>query len=317
MTVVPDGITVASVGGRTWASGVAAATRMTVRTPRLWPIALAGFLARGGIVVLLLAIVPFPSAVGLANLVGPTTVTAAGLTTAAIVLLIVVAAVFAVLLVAGAGVGAATDAVLATSLDDAEGSPGAVPEAGAAPGRTLGRLTAIRLATYAILAVAFAIAARPVYDALYAELTAPTDVATPLVARVIREAAGPLLLVALVWLAVEVVGGLAVRSAVRDGVGVGGAFRRAVGRIVRRPLPTLATTVLDLLGLLVLAVPLVASAAAWSEVRALVEERADPTAIAGTMVVLAATWIGALLVAAIASTWRGLLWTAEASRPLR
>jgi hypothetical protein len=317
VTVVPDGIAVASVDGRTWTSGVVMATRVTVRTPRLWPIALAGFLARGGIAVLLLAIVPFPSAVGLANLVGPTTVTAAGLTNGAIVLLTVVVAVFAVLLVAGTGVGAATDAVLATAFDGPDEAPGAVPGAGGAPGPTLIRLTTIRLVTYVVLVVAFAVAAKPVYDALYAELTAPTDVATPLVARVVREAAGTLLLVALVWLLVEVVGGLAVRSAVRDGVGVGGAFRRAVGRIVRRPLPTLATTVLDLVGLIVLAAPLVASAAAWSEVRALVEERADPTAIAGTMVVLAATWIGALLVAAIASTWRGLLWSAEALRPAR
>jgi len=314
VTAVPDGIAAGSVGGRTWASGVVAATRLTVRAPRLWPIALAGFLARGGIVVLLLAIVPFPSAVGLANLVGPTTVTAAGLTAGTIALLIALVAVVAVLLVAGTGVGAATDAVLATAAGDRSGS---MPEDDGAPGPILLRLTAIRLVTYAMLAVAFAIAARPVYDALYTELTAPTDVATPLVARVARESAGPLLLVALVWLVIEVVGGLAVRSAVRDGVGVGGALRRAVGRIVRRPLSTLATTVLDLLGLIVLVVPLVASATAWSEVRALVEERADPTAIAGTMIVLAATWIGALIVAAVASTWRGLLWTAEAARPLR
>ena len=93
----------------------------------------------------------------------------------------------------------------------------------------------------------------------------------------------------------------------------------AIARLRFRGSETLAYWLLAtrMVPLIVLIVPLVASATAWSEVRALVEERADPAAIAGTMIVLAATWIGALIVAAIASTWRGLLWTAEVARPLR
>ncbi|MHB8399811.1 MAG: hypothetical protein ACYDCI_12915, partial [Candidatus Limnocylindrales bacterium] len=65
-------------------AAIRTAARTTLADPALWPIALAGFLVRGGIVLMLLSLVPFPSAVGLANLVGPTAVTAAGPTTATI-----------------------------------------------------------------------------------------------------------------------------------------------------------------------------------------------------------------------------------------
>src|SRR5204863_4478136 len=62
-----------------WVDGVGVALRLTLGRPALWPVALVGFLARGGIVLFLLAVVTPPSPVGLANLVGPTAVTATGL----------------------------------------------------------------------------------------------------------------------------------------------------------------------------------------------------------------------------------------------
>ena len=306
---------VADVGGSiapttTWSGGVARATRSTLSTPSLWPVALAGFLARGGILVLLLAIMPFPSAVGLANLIGPTAITAAGLTTDAIVVLVAAGVAVVVLIVAGTAVGAATDAVLATALESA---PAASMDAPAA----IRRSTAIRLLGDLVLIAAVAVTARPIFDVLYAELTAPTVVATPLVLRVIEQAAGSIAIVLIAWLVVEVVGGIAVRLVVCERVGVGRAIGGAVGHVARRPLPTIATAALDVVGLAVIVLPLLLAAAAWSELRSLVEARAAPATVGGAMVLLAVTWIGTLVVAAICATWRGLLWTAEVRRARR
>ncbi|MFI5225637.1 MAG: hypothetical protein ACHQ3P_03065, partial [Candidatus Limnocylindrales bacterium] len=204
--------TVAGVDGTiapstTWGGGVARATRSTLSTPSLWPIALAGFLARGGILVLLLAIVPFPSAVGLANLIGPTAITAAGLTTDAVVVLGAAGVAVVTLIVAGTAVGAATDAVLATALEPA-------PTASLGAPAVIRRSTAIRLIGDVVIIAAMAVTARPIFDVLYAELTAPTDVATPLVLRVIEQAAEPIAIVLVAWLVVEVIGGIAVRLVV-------------------------------------------------------------------------------------------------------
>ncbi len=179
------------------------------------------------------------------------------------------------------------------------------------------RSTEIRLIGDLVLVAAMAATARPIFDVLYAELTAPTDVATPLVLRVIEEAAGPIAVVVATWLVVEVLGGIAIRLVVLERAGVGRALRGAVGHVVRRPLSTVATAALDVAGLAVLIVPLLMAAAAWSGLRSLVEARAAPVTLGGAMVLLAATWIGALLITAICATWRGLLWTAEVRRPPR
>ncbi|MFI5226531.1 MAG: hypothetical protein ACHQ3P_07635, partial [Candidatus Limnocylindrales bacterium] len=142
-------------------------------------------------------------------------------------------------------------------------------------------------------------------------------VATPLVLRVIEQAAEPIAIVLVAWLVVEVIGGIAVRLVVLERVGVGRAIARAVGHVVRRPLPAIATAALDVAGLAVVVLPLLVASAAWSGLRGLVEARAAPATVGGAMVLLAATWIGALLVAAICATWRGLLWTAEVRRARR
>ena len=44
----------------------------TRERPALWIVALCGFLARGGIVLLVLPMIPLPSTVGMATFVGPT-----------------------------------------------------------------------------------------------------------------------------------------------------------------------------------------------------------------------------------------------------
>ena len=55
-----------------------AAALIALARPRLWGLGLAGFLARGGIVLFVLPILTLPSVVGVTTFVGPTAITAAG-----------------------------------------------------------------------------------------------------------------------------------------------------------------------------------------------------------------------------------------------
>ena len=85
---------------------------MTVRRPRLWVYALVAFLARGGIVVLALPIVVAPTFIGLANFVGPASVSAGGPGPRLIALIVAGVAAAAVLVVVGTCVAAAAEVAL-------------------------------------------------------------------------------------------------------------------------------------------------------------------------------------------------------------
>ena len=95
-----------------WRRGFAAATAMTVRRPRLWVFALLAFLARGGLVVLVLPMVVVPTFVGLANFVGPTSVTAGGPTPRLVALVVVGLTAGLALVVVGTLVAAAAEVAL-------------------------------------------------------------------------------------------------------------------------------------------------------------------------------------------------------------
>ena len=56
-------------------AALAGALLATLATPATWPLALAAFLVRGGLLVVVLPIVVLPSPVGLGNLLAPTLMT--------------------------------------------------------------------------------------------------------------------------------------------------------------------------------------------------------------------------------------------------
>ena len=97
---------------------------MTVRRPSLWVYALVAFLARGGIVLLVLPIVVAPTFVGLANFVGPASVSAGGPGPRLVALIVAGLAAAAVLVVVGTCVAAAAEVAL-------HRATAATPEAGA------------------------------------------------------------------------------------------------------------------------------------------------------------------------------------------
>jgi hypothetical protein len=279
--------------------------------PSTWAVALAGFLARGGIVLLLVPIVPLPSPVGLANLVGPTAVTPSGPSPEAAGMLAGGTAILLVWLVLGGAVGALSDVLLTEPF----AAGGRVPLSPA----LLGRLVSVRLAALVPLGLAAAIAAGPIVEATYRQLISPYDLAVPLVTRVVRDVAPVIGLVVVAWLLAEVVAGLAVRRIVLRGDSGVAPLGHALGHLIRRPVTSLATGVLGLAGLaLAIGPPMVAASGLWSVLEASVAQGSGRETDVGRIVLvglcLVAVWTGGVLLCGVASAWRGLLWTAEVAR---
>jgi hypothetical protein len=298
--------------GRGWLASVTAASVHVFERPSSWPVGLAGFLARGGIVLFLVPILPLPSPVGLANIVGPTAATPSGPSPEAAGILAAVTAVLLAWLLVATAVGALTDAYLAETFE--------------APGEDvrlnlglLGRFVGVRLAVLVPVGLAIAIAVGPLVEATYRQLISPYDLAVPLVSRVLREVAPSIALVVAVWLLAEIVGGLAVRSIVLRNDSMGAALGHAIGHLVRRPASSLATTALGLAGLaLAVGPPMAAASVVWSLLQALLVQSFAPGSDAGLIlfvgVSLVGIWTGGLVLGGVASAWRGLLWTAELAR---
>jgi hypothetical protein len=300
-------------GRQGWLAGVRAATVLVFEHPATWALGLAGFLARGGILLLLVPIVPLPSPVGLANIVGPTAATPSGPSPEAAGMLAVGGAVLLAWLVLGNAVGAMSDVLLTRTFVVAGGRAPLRPD-------LLGRLVAVRLAAHVPLALALAFAAGPIVEATYRQLISPYDLAVPLISRVVREVSPLIALIVGAWLLGEVVAGLAVRYVVlRNDSGIV-AIGHALGHLVRRPGTSLATTVVGLAGLvLAIGPPMVAASVVWSLLEASfvpsLGQGGDAVRIAFFGLCLVAIWTGGLFLCGVASAWRGLLWTAEVARP--
>ena len=135
MTAPPVGVLEELDGGRIvprpaprraigWPRAMAAATRLAVVRPRPWAFALLAFLARGGLVALVIPMLVLPSFVGLSNTVGPTSVTAAGPTPRLIAMIATWLAMALAAIVAGTLVASAAEVALYR----------ATPAGGLAPG---------------------------------------------------------------------------------------------------------------------------------------------------------------------------------------
>ncbi|MHB8674335.1 MAG: hypothetical protein ACYDAK_11755 [Candidatus Limnocylindrales bacterium] len=285
-----------------WTAPVRAAVRRTLEDPGLWPIALAGFLVRGGIGVVLLPLIPLPSAVGLANLVGPTAVTAAGPTSSTILALGAVAAVALGAVLLGVALGAIMEATLVRAALQ--------PPLSADRPRRFGRLVGVRLVALLPLALVVVAVAPSVGEAVYRELLTPSDIAVSLVERVVRASVPQIAAVVATWIAVEAIGGVALRIVLVEDASTVRALGRSVLRLVRDPLASAAAVVAGLAGLLVALVPaLGAPAAARSAVHDLIASAAPPPLIGLWIVLLVTAWLVGLTILAIAAAWRSALWT--------
>lgn len=302
-----------------WLAGAADATEVALFTPLAWPVALAGFLARGGLAVFVLPIVVLPTVTGLATALGPVIIllALAGTSPAVVPLAAATGLAFLAWWVGGSLIGGAADVVLVrwfgASLGRRLGRPG-----DAAPGRgpwsLVWRAMVVRWVAHLLLVPALTWAVVRVVAAVYRELTAPGDVAVPLVFRVVSAVPEALLLLAVAWLVGEALGALAVRWLVLGGRSVAGSLGAAVRSLVRAPFGAVATAVLATGGsILLVAPPLVLSAWAWDAARRAVLGELGPGVILAP-VALVVVWCAALVLAGIASTWRSALWTAEMLR---
>ena len=276
--------------------------------PTWWVLALAAFLVRGGVLVILLPIVSLPSPAALATVLGPS-IEALVLSrqsfegalfsalAASLVVMVLGAAAFA---------GSWLDLALLREADRAEELEGLVPAARPSARDALGLRVAAHLPT---LAAAVYATVRLVVAA-YEDFLSPGDPAVPMAVRVIAQVPDAIVLVIGLWLLGEAVGGLALRHA-GEGVPLSRALARGLRDVAgRRGLATLIATNLGVLATLVL-LGLVAGRAA-ERVREYLFETVDPVSLGAALLLLVAAWVLGLALVGAALAWRATAWTAEA-----
>lgn len=305
---------VRSSGGR--GRGLLEMTGLALRHPSAWAIALAGFLARGGILLFVLPVVVLPTPTGLATLFGPDIIALAiAAPTPGVVQLVAVAVLLVVgWLVLASVVGGAADvglaewAAAASSLGDTGSGP-RPPRRG-----LVARAAVARLACHLPLVIVGVWAAVRIVDAVYREYISPGDLGVSLPLRVVRDIPDAILVLVVAWLVGETIGGLAVRAVVLEGRPVGPAIGRAVASLVLHPASAAIGLVATVLGLLLPVLPLLGAALAWGQVRLDLLGSTDPVTVLLGALAFATLWIGGLAVAAVAATIRSTTWTWYALR---
>jgi hypothetical protein len=295
----------------------------TLATPQTWPMALATFLLRGGLILVALPIVVLPSPVGLGNLLAPTimTVVFGGVTVGVAVMFGLVALAVIAWIVVGGLVAAwlETEAAWRIARDDGvvgiERSDGADRAHGAdlrfGPHRRVAwRIVAARIVVHVPTGLALIWGSARVGAVAYRELTSPFDVATPIVLRVLRGAPEVIAVIVVAWMLGEVLGGLASRRIALGGAGVPRALGDASVALVRHPLAVLLGFWVPTTGLvLVIAAAVVAATTAWDNVRVAIRAAADVGGATSAVVLFVALWIGSLALIAVTTAWRAAVWS--------
>lgn len=299
-------------------SALAAGIVVPLVRPVTWVVALAGFLAGGGIVILAWPVLALPTPTGLQNLLGaPISTLAFGSPSAELVRAVAVIGGLAVaLLVAGLLAGAWAEResiglVLGGAAEEGYCSPAQARADPPGPAR-IALLRAIALLPPL---VAFALSWPALYDVTYQELILPGDLAVPLPLRVMARL--PLVLAALaaVWLVSDTAGALSVRRLVLERHGTLRAWALGWADLVRRPGRVAAVVALGGIVLLAAAGPaLVAAAVALTRAReVLILAAGSPLGILGAALWVA-IWLGAVVLAGVGAAVRSALLTMETAR---
>jgi hypothetical protein len=289
-----------------------AALLAVLARPSSWAIALAGFLARGGLLLLLLPVVVIPTTSGFANVVAPTLIPFVfGQDSPAFASLVAVVSISLLgwLILAGL-FGAWTDeALIREAAEDEELGIDLPLRRG-----LIWRSLAVRFIAHIPFLVALGWGAMRIVEAGYRELVMPEDMATPLVVRVIITVPDVVLVMASAWMAGEAIGGLAQRRLLLARVTVARALVQALVQVIRRPLTSLATAFVTNAVVLITVVPAaLAASVVWSRL-AVALAVADRAGIAVALLGFVAVWMVGLLLAGVTTAWRGYAWTFEAYR---
>jgi len=291
-----------------WSETALGALLATLERPDHWVVSLAGFLARGGVLLFLLPITVLPTPAGLQADLSPLLVPLVfGQLSPGLVLLgAALVGLAALWVVVGGLVGAWADRLVALDL-----------ASGAAPppdrrGRVVPLVCAARLLAHLPLGLALAWGAVPIAQSAYDELVTPFEVVTPLVVRIVSTVPGALAVVLLTWLLGEAAGGLAAREVALGGRSVVDATLRGWLALARRPIAGVATTGLGtLMVLLAVAPALVAAGVAWGSARYLLFSDVSGPELALALLAFVSLWLGGLVLAGMATTFRAALWTGE------
>jgi hypothetical protein len=306
--------------------------------PAWWVLALAGFLARGGIILAVLPIVRLPSPLGLSDIFAPAIIQLrlGRIDVDVIAAIVGVAAAIVACVVIGGLLGAATDLALirdgavaaadegATDdpvgrrTGDSEAQPMSPPRPTSPSGgfRVVGRVLVVRLAAHLPFEIAVAIGTVAIVNVTYAELTRPEDVATPLVIRVIAGAALPIGGTVVAWLLGELAGGPAARRVVLENAGFRDALGGAVAALVLRPRSTLVPWIVTTVALVVIVIATLGGARiAWLRAdAALTDSSIDAVTLVVTLMTFVAIWLAALALIGLVAATRSVALTFEAVR---
>ena len=303
-------------------AALASALLTTLATPATWPMALAAFLLRGGLLVVILPIVVLPSPVGIGNVLAPTLTTLVfrGVSTELVVLGAGLLVAIVGWIVVGGLLAAALEAEAAAAvLGDDEARGGRSPVGGSGdsrrPTRAVDRATAIGILAARIVAhvptgIATMLGAARLVSLTYRELTSPFDVATPIAIRVIRAAPEVVLGIGLAWMIGEIVGGLAARRIALEGQGVRRSLLATIADAFRHPLAVLLDFWVPLLALVAVAAPsALAASATLGLVRLAMRSPGEAAAAALAVVLFVAIWVVGLVLIAVTVAWRGAVWS--------
>ena len=322
-------------GGLGWRSGVGAAVSIAAGDPASWLFGLAGFLARGGWLLVALPILSIPSPVLLSMLFrGEVGAIGRGELR---VIAVAVGAVLSVIAIAGVVVSSWAEVALAerfvADTESEELRAGAAPLELTRPQRRslVWWVASVQAVALLPLIVAIAIVVNQAVRVISAELIDPSSTSVPLPARVMPQLTGPLVLLVVVLVIVEALSSLASRRLMTHAWGILpgtppdaressvalGALRRAIrtpGRVLLTALAGWLT-----LGLTLLVISL-ATLIAWGSARDVLiagSAGGDPVGvIVGALLVtlFAAVWLGGLGLLGFAAAVRSGLWTADALR---
>jgi hypothetical protein len=273
--------------------------------PSTWPLALLGFLVRGGWLLVVAPIVVIPTPVGLANAVAPLLEDVAfGRRAGELAALSVIAIGVVVLaLVCGGFVAALAEAEGIREIADEESIDWR-------PGRVGWRILAARLLAHVPFVFALAWGLARLVAVGYRELTVPFDVSVPIVWRILAGAPDAVVLVLATWLFGEILGALAVRRIVLMGGGVRNGLGAALGRLRRMPRSMLALGSATTLALVVVVgVSGLAASASWGALGAALSNGGAPLATTLLLVVFVALFVGGLVLLSLVCAWRSAVWT--------
>jgi len=302
-----------------WGSVLLGALVVAFVRPASWPIALAGFLARGGVILLLLPVLVIPTPTGVANAVGgPVSSFMFGNPSPALIAMLLATMVIAlVVVVMGAFVAGWSERSGIVQALRVAADEGFVPARHGllAAGGSLVSLAALRLLGLVPPAIALALSAPVLYDASYRELILPDELRTPLALRILRDIPGTVLMIVATWLVADAAASLSIRRLVLERRSLPSAWFAGWVGLVRRPVRVVATALVTFAVTFLLVGPaVIAGALAWTGVRDLLREDRDPVGIVVAVVLFVAVWLGGLVLAGVGAAFRSAAWTFEVIR---